>query len=466
MATPRVWSMFTVSADRDTIRAFVVFGVLLAVIAGLAGNLTFRQLDIVVMADKRRAAQDEAEAIARAVAALGRDHETISLHKLRQKQDVIKEVILDRLASRLVLDYVEILDRYGATLLAVDRSRDPADIRSVHLAPRRNIISATLVPYHAYSVQVPLMGASLQPVGEVRVGISEGMVQRDLEDLRKSYQKKVTAAAAAGAVVLIVGLFYVLHLIGKNRRLEQSRLAAERRSYVGLLASGLAHEIRNPLNAMNMNLQMLEEEVQMIPGANREDYGELLDSTKSEIERLERLVNNFLAYARPARPSFEKTDLNRLVREIVKFLDADFTQSGVEVELELEPMLPEAELDATQFKQAVMNLLVNARQIMKHGGTITITTRPGAGGELVLEIRDTGPGIRPEAQERIFQVFFSSRGGGTGLGLPIARQIVERHGGFIELESKPGHGATFRIRIPRIHPDPSPETEGEKDDEA
>jgi signal transduction histidine kinase len=122
------------------------------------------------------------------------------------------------------------------------------------------------------------------------------------------------------------------------------------------------------------------------------------------------------------------------------------------MELDLEPMLPEAELDETQFKQAVMNLLVNARQILKNGGKVIVRTRPGASGEVVLEIEDDGPGMPPAVQEKVFEVFFSSRGGGTGLGLPISRQIVERHGGTIELESKPGRGTLFRIRIPRNHP--------------
>ncbi len=100
----------------------------------------------------------------------------------------------------------------------------------------------------------------------------------------------------------MVGFFYVLFLLRKNRRLEQARQSADRASYVGLLASGLAHEIRNPLNAMNMNIQMLEEELAGTPYADGAEYAELFESTKSEIKRLERLVNNFLAYARPARP--------------------------------------------------------------------------------------------------------------------------------------------------------------------
>jgi signal transduction histidine kinase len=217
------------------------------------------------------------------------------------------------------------------------------------------------------------------------------------------------------------------------------------------LASGLAHEIRNPLNAMNMNLQMLEEELRARPEAVDPEQGELLDSTKREIKRLERLVNNFLAYARPARPRFERSDLNAVVQDVSRLLDADFRQSGVTLREDLEPLLPHVETDETQFKQALLNLMVNARQVMKEGGCVTVRTRAGSHGEVVIEVEDDGPGIPAEVRARIFEVFYSSRGGGTGLGLPIARQIVERHGGTIEVDSVEGRGTTFRIRLPRHH---------------
>jgi signal transduction histidine kinase len=202
---------------------------------------------------------------------------------------------------------------------------------------------------------------------------------------------------------------------------------------------------------MNMNLQMLEEELQVTPELDDEEWAELLDSTKTEIKRLESLVNNFLAYARPSQPRFESRDLNEVVRDVVRFLEADFRQSQVESSLDLEPLLPTVEIDETQFKQALINLLVNARQVLPRGGQVAVHTRAGSGGEVVLEVRDDGPGIPPDVRERIFEVFYSSRGGGTGLGLPIARQIVERHGGMIEMESEVGRGTTFRIRLPRRH---------------
>jgi signal transduction histidine kinase len=242
----------------------------------------------------------------------------------------------------------------------------------------------------------------------------------------------------------------VLHLVRKNRLLEQARQSAARASYVGLLASGLAHEIRNPLNAMNMNLQMLEEELQGVP-LDDDDFAELLESTKSEIKRLERLVNNFLAYARPAQPRFEPKDLNSVVGEVIRFLGVDFKQSEVELQSDLEPLLPTVEIDETQFKQALINLLVNARQVLRAGGCVTVRTRAGSSGEAIIEIEDNGPGVPAEMRDRVFEVFYSSRGGGTGLGLPIARQIVERHGGTIELQSTTGKGTTFRISLRRRH---------------
>jgi signal transduction histidine kinase len=158
-----------------------------------------------------------------------------------------------------------------------------------------------------------------------------------------------------------------------------------------------------------------------------------------------------LTYARPAEPRLESRDLNVVVREVLRLLEADFRQHGVELVADFEPLLPHVDLDDTQFKQALINLLVNARQVLKNGGEVAVRTGASEQGEVVVEVQDAGPGIPQEMRERIFEVFYSSRGGGTGLGLPIAKQIVERHGGTIEVDSVEGHGTTFRIRLPR-HP--------------
>ena len=430
----------------ETARAFFLFGVCLMALVAIAGLLAFRDLSRMMLARRADVARQEAVRIAEAVAALGRDRNGIDFHRIRQKQGVLLTIIQERLAGRPFLRQVEIRDRFGAPLLSV-RQDDRPELPG---APSASESEAAPIDAGDKILAVQL-GRGARPEGEVRVAVSQETSQRELDDLRRSLQIKVGVAAAFGIGILVLGFFYVLNLIRKNRLLEQSRLAAERRSYVGLLASGLAHEIRNPLNAMNMNLQMLEEELQGGATTESADWADLLTSTKSEIKRLERLVNNFLAYARPADPRFEPRDLNVVLQEVAKFLQADFRQSAVNLALELEPLLPTVEIDVTQLKQALMNLLVNARQVLRSGGTVVLRSRAGAGGEAVIEVEDDGPGIAPEDREKIFQVFYSNRGGGTGLGLPIARQIVERHGGTLEAAAGEERGTVFRIRVPRRH---------------
>jgi signal transduction histidine kinase len=433
-------------AGGETARAFLLFGGCLVALTAIAGLLAFRDLSRMVLARRADIARQEGIRIAEAVAALGRDRDGIDFHRIRQAQGALLPMIQERLQGRPFLRQVEIRDRFGGRLLSVPQNARLEPTRPP--SPAGSDAAAAGVPDKILTVQ---LGRGARPEGEVRVAISQATSERELDDLRRSLQIKVGVSAAFGIGILILGFFFVLNLIRKNRLLEQSRLAAERRSYVGLLASGLAHEIRNPLNAMNMNLQMLEEELQAASEPGASEWGELLNSTKSEIKRLERLVNNFLAYARPAEPRFEPRDLNVVLQEVARFLQADFRQSAVHLVLELEPLLPTVEMDVTQLKQALMNLLVNARQVLKSGGTVILRSRAGTAGEAVIEVEDDGPGIAPEDREKIFQVFYSNRGGGTGLGLPIARQIVERHGGTLEANAGRERGTVFRIRIPRRH---------------
>lgn len=433
--------IFTAPAGGETLRAFLVFGVLLLVLLATAAQLAFREISLQVLTNRLDLVREEATTIARAVAAIGREAGGIDFSKLRANEDRVRNLIHKRLARRYIIRHVEIRDRFGVRQFFVSRE-------TVARQPARSFSETVPVDWPSAGTQVVRVPLG-RSEGEVRVGLSSEPVLDELKQMRHSLRVKVAVATALTVAVLVTGFFYILYLLSKNRRLEQARESAARASYVGLLASGLAHEIRNPLNAMSMNLQMLEEELLGVRAVDATDYGELLDSTKSEIKRLEQLVNNFLAYARPARPRFEPTDLNRLVEEVLRFLEADFRQSKVELQKDLEPLLPTVELDRTQFRQALINLLVNARQVLDEGGTVSLRTRPGSKGEAVLEIVDDGPGIPTEMRERIFEVFYSSRGGGTGLGLPIARQIVDRHGGTIELESEQGQGTTFRIRLPR-----------------
>jgi len=436
--------VFTVPAGGETVRAFLLFGALLVVLIGIASQLAFREAGLTVLSRRLEQIRIEAQEIADTVTRIGREGDSIDFSRVRRNEALLRNFVHERLSRGTFIRHVEVIDRFGVRQIFVPGRAG--------LPPSEGPPSDPLVPVgwlddKPQIVRVPLGRAE----GEVRVGLFSAPVLNELERIRRSLRVKVAVSAALAVAVLVAGFFYVLYLLRRNRSLEQARQSAARASYLGLLASGLAHEIRNPLNAMNMNLQMLEEELRANPDLNDQEWGELLESTKTEIKRLESLVNNFLTYARPSQPHFETRDLNGLVKELARFLEADFRKSGVELRTALEPLLPTVEIDETQFKQALMNLLVNARQVLGGGGHVTVHTRAGAGGEVVLEVEDDGPGIPPEVRERIFEVFYSSRGGGTGLGLPIARQIVERHGGTIDMETEVGRGTTFRIQLPRRH---------------
>jgi signal transduction histidine kinase len=295
--------------------------------------------------------------------------------------------------------------------------------------------------------QAPLLGAA-GPEGDVRLGVSGEQFQREIIGLQRSLRVQVLLAAFFGLAVLGVGFLYVLHLIRRIRRLEEAKIQADRRATMGFLARGLAHEIRNPLNAMNMNLQMLEEELSGVPQAGT-DWRDMLRDTKREVKRLGDLVTSFLDFARGNPVQLEKRDLNVELREVARLFQAEFAKHGLELALDLDDGLPPWEIDDKQFRQAVINLLLNARQVLRSGGRVVLRSRLGAGGEVVLEVEDDGPGIPPEALPRIFEPFFTTKGGGTGLGLPIAQQIVERHQGRLEVESALGTGTIFRIRLAR-----------------
>ena len=435
---------------RESLRAFAIFLLLFLALFAIGGELAFRQLGLEQLNERLALGRDEAIGIARDVLGMrgGRplDDEWLWGNRAR-----LYRMINLRMGKVLYIEGVEIRDGAGNRVLKAD-------------GPGRRLYRAQgNLPVEwpkLNHIEVALRGVDTVKRGEVRLAVSKEAMHEELEELQRSLWIRIGIAGLLALSLLGVGFYYLLYLLRKNRKLEQARQSAARASYVGLLASGLAHEIRNPLNAMNMNLQMLEEELSAKAELIDPEHTELLESTKSEIKRLERLVNNFLAYARPAQPRLEPSDLNLVVREVMRLLEVDFRQSQIELRADLEPLLPEVETDPTQFKQALINLLVNARQVLTSGGRVTVRTRVGSRGEVVLEVEDDGPGIPTEVRERIFEVFYSSRGGGTGLGLPIARQIVERHGGTVQLNSVEGQGTTFQIRLPR-HQLKTPATTGE-----
>jgi signal transduction histidine kinase len=281
----------------------------------------------------------------------------------------------------------------------------------------------------------------------VEISLSEEVLRAEIDQLRQDLIIKILIGAAISLVLIVVAYIFVVKLFNKTRRLETEAQMADRLAYVGTLAAGLAHEIRNPLSAMKLNLQMLD------TGSHQpdEESRDLLHDTQSEVDRLGGLVTSFLSYARPARIEKRPAQINALVNDMADFLRADAQQRGVEIETGLAGGLPVIALDARQVRQALLNIVHNAVAAVETGGggTVWLRTASGSAGEVLLEIEDDGPGIPEEKMDSIFQVFYSSKPGGTGLGLPIAQRVMEGHGGRIQVESRPGSGTRFTLVFPR-----------------
>jgi signal transduction histidine kinase len=227
------------------------------------------------------------------------------------------------------------------------------------------------------------------------------------------------------------------------------------------MAAGLAHEIRNPLGAIRGAAQFLADDIP------EEGDREFLDIIVQEVDRLNKVVTEFLDYSRPLKTRLEPRDLNRIVQQVATMMETQGLPDGVNVRLELDPELPSAPIDVEKIKQVLLNLLQNAVQAMPAGGTVTLQTRhaprvawTGARrGEATLErveirVIDTGQGIAPDHLEKLFIPFFTTKSGGTGLGLAISQRLVQAHEGELEVRSTPGQGTRFTIRLPVIEPTP------------
>ncbi len=242
----------------------------------------------------------------------------------------------------------------------------------------------------------------------------------------------------------------------RDTRERRSRLA-----FLGTLASGLAHEIKNPLSAMSINLQMMREDLEQSERAQDRRTLKRIGIVEREVLRLEEILEGFLKFARGFSLEPKPQSVNVLLREIVEFWAARANASGIDVELVLGSDLPDAYVDATYFKQAVLNLLNNAQEAITGDENrdeareqIVVGSRSHPRGVEVLVI-DSGPGISADALENIFEPYFSTKATGSGLGLPTVKRILDEHGGDITVESEPGRGTSFRLVLPSSRTEPA-----------
>jgi signal transduction histidine kinase len=243
-------------------------------------------------------------------------------------------------------------------------------------------------------------------------------------------------------------------LTGTLSRLQAAQeelLVAERMATVGRLSLKVAHEVRNPISAIELNAEMLQDIVRSLGAGDLDEAVGLVASIRDQVKTLDALTEEYLAFARFPRPHFEEESVNDLVTELAEFIRPVATRQGLTVRVQTDPAVPVMEVDRPLLRQAVLNLVKNGLEALSHGGELTLVSRRD-GDAVEITVADTGPGIPDDVGKRLFEPFFTTKPQGTGLGLSIARQITEEHGGEIRWASVPGAGARFTIWLPLDRP--------------
>ena len=432
---------------------FWVLGLFILLDLALFGWLIFRSLSEReierVLLDTREQAEGLAEKIAdRALAgdrdlytAVASEQETLSyIDSILEQRDVVHTLeIRDRDGLLVYRSYTEVTipSEPGGGLPAFRESEVPTQLEQ---RTSQSESSFTLEG-SPFDIEVPI-----GELGFVHVGISPGQLQQKIAVLRSELVRMVGVIGAVTLALLLAAYLAIWLLYRRGQRLEEQAAEAERMAYIGTLASGLAHEIRNPLNSLRLNMQMLEEDLgpAMRSGTDRK----ILAITRSEIARLERLATDFLTYARPRPLDLDPVPAVELLETVRQVLAGDIATHDVSVEVEDHTGGACVRVDRGQMKQLLLNLLHNAITAASEGGGHVRLEVRRRDDTVVLEVTDDGPGIPRPEQSKIFDLFYSTRKGGTGLGLAIVRRIAQAHGADLSVVSSPGAGTTLSVALP------------------
>jgi signal transduction histidine kinase len=315
-----------------------------------------------------------------------------------------------------------------------------ADVAAGHLYRHVAILVWNSLMLLALFVVVVFLQSAFQAAHE-KLRTALDLVQNANARLEETVQQRTAALRAE---------------IAERQRVEELRQEAERQlarreklAVLGTLAAGIAHEIRNPLTALKARLYTLDKRIASLPDARHDT-----EVISAEISRLERLVQGVLNFARPEEPAFKLMAAAALLHEIEEVMAPGLAERGVRLIVESSPGV-KLRGDPAHLKQVLVNLIRNAAEAMDGAGSITLGARAGQAGTggsenggVILHVTDTGPGIRPEVERRLFDPFFSTKDTGTGLGLAIAARIVEKHGGRLQYRTELGRGTIFEVILP------------------
>jgi len=474
--------------SRRLLVGFLVFGLFVVGDLALFGWLIVRSLSQRELEKVLLETRHEAEGLATRIAgranregkdlytaiALERETQTYIDSVLRQR-DIVQTVEIHDREGRLVLrSSKEATQRIPAATVSPElkgqepETRQPEvrtpDARSPEVRPRGEsapppqIEQKTYENRSNYDVAVPIAD-----LGTLYIGISRIELEQRIALLRGDLSQQATWIGGVTFALLLSSYLAVWALWRRGRRLEEQAKEAERLAYIGTLASGLAHEIRNPLNSLHLNMQMLEEEIAEHPAAAlaKGNSKRLLQITQSELQRLEHLVTDFLSYARPRALELEDVPAGALLEHTLEVLAGQLQAQGVRAEINDRSGGAWIRVDRAQMSQLLLNLAHNALAAMEQSGRrgeLRMEARlelPGAGRpahRVVLEVSDNGVGIPRDVQPKIFDLFFSTRKGGTGLGLAIVERIARAHDALLAVHSIEGQGTAISVSLPAIEP--------------
>ncbi len=323
--------------------------------------------------------------------------------------------------------------RIGISTLLVRRSLEDTFMPALATASGALFVAVLVAILLSQAVLRPIhvIQSSLTRLGRGELGVTLDLQEAEVQDLRGVFDtvsaqlRRLPAGGAAG------------------RELAQ---LSKRVAALGRLTAGVAHEVKNPLNAMTIHLELLRQKVE--GGSPAPDVRTHIDIIGHEIKRLDAVVQGFLKFARPEDMRIERVSLANVAADVAHSIRAEAEAWRVTVELTAADRAIEVDADPAMLRQALLNLAMNALQAMPHGGTLRFSAEHGRDGRALLKVRDTGTGIPPEQLARVFDLYFTTREGGSGIGLSMVFRTVQLHDGDIDVESTPGKGTTFTIALP------------------
>lgn len=349
-------------------------------------------------------------------------------------QDLCQETSLLWSIFQSVSEGIVVLDHDGRILFLNDSARDIFGIS------RRNPVFKPLLDFIADPRLFDLLEKGLRDQNAV--------IEEEVEARHpKKMVLKVNTLPHRLDERHVFGTILILRDITAEKLRQAESSQSEKLDAMVTLAAGVAHEIGNPLNSLAIHMQLMEREIRRLPKRNRRKLMDTLEVAKAEVKRLDEIIRRFLGATRPSQPDYREVNINALIESILDFMYFEISGQSIAIEKQYDSRIPPAMMDEAQIKQAFFNIVKNAIQAMPRGGVLRVSTLL-RDSRVEVKFSDNGVGIPKDKLSRVFDPYYTTKQGGSGLGLMVVYKIIKDHAGTVELTSKEGHGTTVSVSLP------------------